>query len=118
MCGCTARRLNSAVCFGHGFPMIRLRSPAAAMVPKRDSTCQRIRGRFRFTLWSVVNLWDALVLDTLWFCWGRGVRIPGPEDLEDAYLDVRPHWLGFLAGEAIGLAVSAASAAAVAALSL
>ncbi len=28
--------------------MIRLRSPATAMVPKRDSTCQRIRGRFRF----------------------------------------------------------------------
>ena len=46
------------------------------------------------------------------------MRIPGPEDLEDAYLDVRPHWLGFLAGEAIGIAVSAASAAAVAALSL
>ena len=46
--GCAARRSNSAVCFGHGFPMIRLRSPATAMVPKRDSTCQRIRGRFRF----------------------------------------------------------------------
>ncbi|WP_239452453.1 Mu transposase domain-containing protein [Collinsella intestinalis] len=30
--------------------MIRLRSPATAMVPRRDSTCQRIRGRFRFTL--------------------------------------------------------------------
>ena len=71
-----------------------------------------------FALWSVVNLWDALVLDTLWFCWGRGVRIPGTEDLEDAYLDVRPHWLGFLAGEAIGIAVSAASAAMVASLPL
>ena len=37
--GCAARRLNSAVCFGHGFPMVRLRSPATAMAPKRDSTC-------------------------------------------------------------------------------
>ena len=71
-----------------------------------------------FALWTVVNLWDALVLDTLWFSWGRGVRIPGTEDLEDAYLDVRPHWIAFLAGEAIGLAVSVASAATVAALPL
>ena len=44
----TARRLSSAVRFGRGFPMIRLRSPATAMVPKRDSTCQRIRDRFKF----------------------------------------------------------------------
>lgn len=71
-----------------------------------------------FALWTVVNLWDALVLDTLWFSWGRGVRIPGTEDLEDAYLDVRPHWIAFLAGEAIGIAVSAASAAMVASLPL
>lgn len=49
LCGCTARRLNSAACFGHGFPVVRLRPPATAMVPKRESTCQRIRGRFRFT---------------------------------------------------------------------
>ena len=67
-----------------------------------------------FALWTVVNLWDALVLDTLWFSWGRGVRIPGTEDLEDAYLDVRPHWIAFLAGEAIGLAVSIIAACLVA----
>ncbi len=43
----TARCLNSAVSFGRDPPMIRPRSSATAMAPKRNSTCQRIRGRYR-----------------------------------------------------------------------
>lgn len=61
--------------------------------------------------WSTVNLRDALVIDTLWFCRGWGYRLPGTEDREAEYRKVGRHRVDFLKGEVIGgLAVSLAAA--------
>lgn len=57
-----------------------------------------------------MNLRDALVIDTLWFCRGWGYRLPGTEDREAEYRKVGRHRVDFLKGEAIGgLAVSLAA---------
>ena len=62
---------------------------------------------YGFLLWTVVNLWDALVLDILWFCHDPYFVIPGTEDMVSDYHDYGFHLKGFVAGEAIALVVCA-----------
>lgn len=40
-----------------------------------------------YALWVVVNWFDALVLDCVWFCHNKHFVIPGTEDMEYAYHD-------------------------------
>ena len=67
-----------------------------------------------YGLWAVVAWYDALVLDCLWFCHDRRVRIPGTEDLEAAYHDygfhIRMSGLGMVLGLPVALLVGAAAA--------
>lgn len=58
-----------------------------------------------FLIWSVVNLYDALVLDILWFCHDPRFIIPGTEDMTEAYHDYWFHIKGSLIGEGIALIV-------------
>ena len=60
-----------------------------------------------FLLWTVVNLWDMLVLDILWFCHDPRFVIPGTEDMAEDYHDYRFHIRGFCIGEALALVVCA-----------
>ena len=57
-----------------------------------------------YLLWSVVNLYDALVLDIIWFCHDKRFVFEGTEDMVDDYHDYLFHIKGFLIGEVIGLA--------------
>ena len=59
-----------------------------------------------FGLFAVVNLWDLLVLDLLWFCHSKRVRLPGTEDMVKEYTSPWHHVLGFGMGLAIGAVVS------------
>lgn len=65
-------------------------------------------------LWAVVAWYDALVMDCLWFCHDRRVRIPGTEDLEAAYHDywfhIRMSCLGMVLGLPVALLTGAAAA--------
>ena len=62
-----------------------------------------------FLLWTVVNLYDALVLDIAWFCRDPHFVIRGTEDMVADYHDYSFHIKGFFIGEALALAVCAAA---------
>ena len=60
-----------------------------------------------FLLWTVVNLWDAVVLDIIWFCHDPHFVIKGTEDMVSDYHDYWFHIKGFFIGEALALIVCA-----------
>ena len=47
---------------------------------------------------NAFSLFDALVIDTIWFCHGTWWVIPGTEDMKDAYHDYAFHWKWFFLG--------------------
>ena len=47
---------------------------------------------------NAFSLFDALVIDTIWFCHGKWWVIPGTEDMTDAYHDYAFHWKWFFVG--------------------
>ncbi len=62
----------------------------------------------QFTFWdgfvqsylflNAFSLFDALVIDTIWFCHSSWWVIPGTEDMTDAYHDYAFHWKWFFLG--------------------
>ena len=60
---------------------------------------------FGFLLWTVVNLWDMIVLDIIWFCHDPYFVFKGTEDMVDDYHDYMFHIRGFFIGEALALVV-------------
>ena len=56
-----------------------------------------------YALWVVVNWFDALVLDCIWFCHDKHFVIPGTEDMTDAYHDYWFHIKGALIGMLLGI---------------
>ena len=66
-----------------------------------------------FLLWTVVNFWDALVLDILWFCHDPHFVLKGTEDMVSDYHDYGCQIKGFCIGEALACAVCAGAAAVV-----
>ena len=60
-----------------------------------------------FLLWTIVNLWDAIVLDILWFCHDPHFVLKGTEDMVSDYHDYWFHIKGFFIGEGLALAVCA-----------
>ncbi|MBQ6653944.1 MAG: hypothetical protein IJM79_00240 [Erysipelotrichaceae bacterium] len=58
-----------------------------------------------FLLWTVVNLFDAIVLDIIWFCHDPYFVFEGTEDMVDDYHDYRFHIRGFFIGEALALVI-------------
>ena len=62
---------------------------------------------YGFLLWTIVNLWDAVVLDILWFCHDPHFVFKGTEDMVSNYHDYGFHIKGFFIGEALALVVCA-----------
>ena len=62
---------------------------------------------YGFLLWSIVNLWDAVVLDILWFCHDPYFVFKGTEDMVSDYHDYWFHIKGFFIGEVLALIVCA-----------
>lgn len=56
-----------------------------------------------YSLWLVVDWYDALILDIVWFCHSKHVRIAGTEDMIEAYHDYWFHIKGSLLGMVLGL---------------
>ena len=65
---------------------------------------------YGFLLWTIVNLWDAVVLDILWFCHDPHFVFKGTEDMVSDYHDYWFHIKGFFIGEALALVVCALAA--------
>ena len=64
---------------------------------------------YGFLLWTIVNLWDAIVLDIIWFCHDPHFVFKGTEDMIADYHDYWFHIKGFFIGEALALVVCAAA---------
>ena len=60
---------------------------------------------YGFLLWTIVNLWDLIVLDIIWFCHDPHFVIKGTEDMVSDYHDYWFHVKGFFIGEALALIV-------------
>lgn len=71
-----------------------------------------------FLLFLIVNLWDLIVLDWIWFCNSKRAIIPGTEDMTSAYKEKLFHLRGFTIGLAIGLVVSFLAASVVALINI
>ena len=62
---------------------------------------------FGFLLWTIVNLWDVIVLDIIWFCHDPRFVFKGTEDMVKDYHDYWFHIKGFFIGEVLALVVCA-----------
>ena len=62
---------------------------------------------YGFLLWTIVNIWDAVVLDIIWFCHDPHFVFEGTEDMVSDYHDYLFHIKGFFIGEALALVVCA-----------
>lgn len=62
---------------------------------------------YGFLLWSVVNAYDAIVLDIIWFCHDPHFVFKGTEDMVEEYHNYWFHIKGFFIGEGLALVVCA-----------
>lgn len=60
-----------------------------------------------YIFFNAFSLFDALVIDTIWFCHGKWWVIPGTEDMTEAYHDYAFHWKWFLFGVVTSIPLSA-----------
>ena len=61
--------------------------------------------KYGFLLWTVVNLYDALVLDIIWFCHDPHFVFKGTEDMKKEYHNYWFHIKGFFIGEILALVI-------------
>lgn len=66
---------------------------------------------YGFLLWTVVNLYDAIVLDIIWFCHDKHFVFKGTEDMVKEYHDYWFHIKGFFVGELLALIICTISGA-------
>lgn len=59
-----------------------------------------------FILWTVVNLYDLVVLDIIWFCHDKYFVFKGTEDMVEEYHNYWFHTKGFFIGEGLALVIS------------
>ena len=61
--------------------------------------------KYGFILWTIVNLYDLIVLDIIWFCHDKYFIIKGTEDMTKEYHNYLFHIKGFLIGEILALII-------------
>ena len=60
---------------------------------------------YGFLLWTIVNLYDAIVLDIIWFCHDKHFIFKGTEDMIEEYHNYWFHIKGFFIGELLALVI-------------
>lgn len=58
---------------------------------------------YAYLIWTALNIYDALVIDILWFCHSPKVVIAGTEDMQKEYRDYGFHLKRILHGTLLGL---------------
>ncbi|MBQ6477161.1 MAG: hypothetical protein IJI43_01850 [Bacilli bacterium] len=58
-----------------------------------------------FLLWTIVNLYDLIVLDIIWFCHDKYFVLKGTEDMTEEYHNYLFHLKGFFIGEVLGFII-------------
>ena len=61
--------------------------------------------KYGYLLWTIVNLWDLVVLDIMWFCHDKHFVFKGTEDMIDEYHNYLFHIKGFFIGEGLALII-------------
>lgn len=56
-----------------------------------------------YGVWLIVDWYDAIMLDIIWFCHSKRVRIPGTEDMVSDYKDYWFHIRSSMIGMLLGL---------------
>ena len=56
-------------------------------------------------IWTIINIYDVIVMDIIWFCHDKRFRFKGTEDMEDEYTNYIFHIKEGLKGEIIGISV-------------
>ena len=59
--------------------------------------------KYSYLLWTIVNWYDALIMDCLWFCHDKRFIFKGTEDMKKDYHDYWFHIKGAIIGQIIGL---------------
>ena len=62
---------------------------------------------YGFLLWTIVNAYDAIVLDIIWFCHDPRFVLKGTEDMVEEYHNYWFHIKGFFIGEGLAIVVCA-----------
>ena len=62
---------------------------------------------YGFLLWTIVNIYDAVVMDIIWFCHDSYFVFRGTEDMVDEYHNYWFHIKGSLIGEVLALFICA-----------
>ena len=62
---------------------------------------------YGFLLWTIVNIYDAVVMDIIWFCHDPYFVFKGTEDMVDEYHNYWFHIKGSLIGEVLALVIRA-----------
>ncbi len=60
---------------------------------------------YGFLIWTIVNLYDLIVLDILWFCHDPYFVFKGTEDMTSEYHNYLFHIKGFFIGEILALII-------------
>ena len=61
--------------------------------------------KYSFIIWTIINIYDAIILDCIWFCHSKRFVFKGTEDMEKEYHNYWFHIKGSLIGEILGLIV-------------
>lgn len=67
--------------------------------------------KYGFLLWTIVNLWNVIVLDIIWFCHDKHFVLKGTEDMVEEYHNYKFHIKGFLIGEILAVIICALTGA-------
>lgn len=62
---------------------------------------------YGFLLWTIVNLYDAIVMDIIWFCHDPYFVFKGTEDMLEEYHNYLFHIKGFFIGEILACVICA-----------
>lgn len=65
---------------------------------------------YGFLLWTIVNLYDVIVLDILWFCHDKHFVLRGTEDMKEEYHNYWFHIKGFFIGELLAIVICSLAA--------
>ena len=65
---------------------------------------------YGFLLWTIVNLYDVIVLDIIWFCHDKHFVFKGTEDMIEEYHNYWFHIKGFFIGELLALIICSLAA--------
>ena len=78
-----------------------------SLIMKYVNSCTAFKDAFltSFLLWTIVNLYDAVVMDIIWFCHDPHFVFEGTEDMVSDYHDYWFHIKGFFIGEVLALLV-------------